>query len=400
MNANHPLHQTALLLPGGGARAAYQVGVLKGLAELFAERTCNPFPILSGTSAGALNAVALATHADDFGAAARWLESLWLALSAQRVYHTGWLQLARNTLRLLLSLFNAGIAVGAPVALLDNSPLRALLQEVLDFDRIATHIQHGHLRAISVTAMNYNQGMSVSFFQGGPSHAAWQRWRRQGIAGPLQLEHLMASTAIPTIFPPERIGQYYYGDGALRQLSPISPALHLGASRVLIVPPNGHGRRYSKPIRKIQSPAFGQIIGNLLNSAFIDSLESDIERMDRLNEMLRLLTPEQLAQLPRTLEPIDFYVIAPSQDIDTIAELHVRELPCSIRAFLRVTGSNRYNGGVNAASYLLFTHSFIKQLIELGHGDVMADKTGIANFMLGAGTTMAAADGAASLRGA
>ena len=375
-------HQTALLLPGGGARAAYQVGVLKGLAELLRECTANPFPIVCGTSAGALNAVALATRADHFIAATQWLEELWLGLNVDHVYHTGWLQIFGNALRLGMSLFNTGVAVGAPVGLLNNEPLRGLLRRELDFDRIGENIKAGHLGAVCVTAMNYSLGVSMSFFQGGPEHAGWQRWRRQGVATPLQLKHLMASTAIPTIFPPEQIGQHYYGDGALRQLTPISPALHLGASRVLIVPPNGHRRSYSKPIRKIESPAFGQVIGHLLNSAFIDSLETDIELLERVNELLKLLPPEQHSQLSRKLEAVEAHVISPSQDIDTIAELHVRELPSSVRSFLRVTGSGHYSGGVNAASYLLFTRPFIQQLIELGYGDVMADAAAIRSFLL------------------
>ncbi|MDB6062278.1 MAG: hypothetical protein JWM78_2381 [Verrucomicrobiaceae bacterium] len=380
LNPN-PLNHTALLLPGGGARAAYQVGVLKALAHITRDSPNNPFPILCGTSAGALNAVALATQANDFCKAVEWLESLWLRLAIDHVYRADWFDIANNAFRLLSSLFNAGISVGRPVALLDNMPLRKLLGKSLNFDRIDTHIQQGHLRAVSVTAMNYTQAVSMSFFQGGPDHANWQRWRRSGIATQLRLNHLMASTAIPTIFPPEEIDGNYYGDGALRQLTPISPALHLGAERVLIVPPNGHKRNYSKPIRKIQSPAFGQVIGHLLNSAFIDSLETDIELLERVNELVELLPPEQRENLSRKLAPVECYIISPSQDIDTIAELHVKELPRSIRFFLRITGSGQYSGGVNAASYLLFTRPFVQQMIELGYGDGMSEASEIASFL-------------------
>lgn len=386
------LNHTALLLPGGGARAAYQVGVLKALAELMRDYPQNPFPILCGTSAGALNAVALATQADNFAKAVEWLESLWMRLAVDHVYRTDWFDIANNAWRLLRSLFNAGIAVGRPVGLLDNTPLRELLGKVLNFDRIGDHLQQGHLRAVSVTAMNYTQGVSMSFFQGGPDHTNWQRWRRQGVACPLSLKHLMASTAIPTIFPPEEIWGNYYGDGALRQLTPISPALHLGAERVLIVPPNGHKRNYAKPIRKIQSPAFGQILGHLLNSAFIDSLETDIELLERVNELVTLLPLEQRSQLSRRLNPVEFYVLSPSQDIDTIAELHVKELPRSIRYFLRITGSGNYSGGVNAASYLLFTRPFVQQLIELGYGDVMAEASEVVSFLARAPEYSAAID--------
>lgn len=377
----HPLNRTGLLLPGGGARAAYQVGVLKALAELTRDHTQNPFPILCGTSAGAINAVGLATQADNFGRAAEWLESLWMQLSVEHVYCTDWFDILQNAWRLTRSLFNAGVAVGHPVGLLDNTPLRNLLGKVLNFDRIGEHIHNGHLRAISVSAMNYTKGVSISFFQGGPNHANWQRWRRQGIACPLQLNHLMASTAIPTIFPPEEIWGNYFGDGALRQLAPISPALHLGAERVLIVPANGHKRNYSRPIRKVQSPAFGQILGHLLNSAFIDSLETDIELLERVNELITMIPEEVREQMPRQLNPVESYVISPSQDIDTIAELHVKELPRSIRLFLRTTGSGHSSGGVNAASYLLFTRPFVEQLIDLGYGDAMAEASEIMSFL-------------------
>jgi NTE family protein len=374
-------NRNALLLPGGGARAAYQVGVLKALAKLIGDTRHNPFPILCGTSAGALNAVAMATQADNFCAAVDWLESLWLRLSVENVYRADWLDIANNAWRLTRSLFNTGIAVGRPVGLLDNSPLRRMLSNALDFNAIGTHLQAGHLKAVSVTAMNYTQGVSMSFFQGGPNHAGWQRWRRQGIATPLRLKHLMASAAIPTIFPPEEISGNYYGDGALRQMTPISPALHLGAERILVVPPSGHKRTYAKPIRKVQSPAFGQVIGHLLNSAFIDSLATDIELLERVNELVALVPEELRDKLSRKLNPVELHVISPSQDIDTIAELHVGGLPRSIRYFLRITGSGYNSGGVNAASYLLFTRPFVEQLIELGYGDVMSDASEIMSFL-------------------
>ncbi|EEF23042.1 conserved hypothetical protein, partial [Ricinus communis] len=305
----------------------------------------------------------MASRADDYRRAVAWLERLWLELAEQRVYRSDLLGVLRNALRLGLSLFNAGIAVGKPVALFDNTPLRTLLQEEIDFEGIGSNIRSGCLDAVCVTAMNYSLGISMSFFQGGPGHAGWQRWRRQGLGCPLTIHHLMASTAIPTLFPPEQIGPHYFGDGALRQMNPISPVLHLGARRVLVVPPNGHRRNYDKPVRRIQSPALGQILGHLLNSAFIDSLETDIEMLERINGLVdHLPEPERESLSPR-LEPIDLLVLSPSVDIDTIAETHAQELPRSVRGFLRITGSTRYNGGVNVSSYLLFTRNYIEQLI-------------------------------------
>jgi NTE family protein len=381
MNPDDSPHATALLLPGGGARVAYQVGVLRGLATILADHGGNPFPILCGTSAGAINAVGLAAMADDFLHATQRLESLWRDLTVSQVYRSGWFATAWNGLRLLASLVNAGIAVGRPVALLDNTPLRETLTRAIDFDAIGRHLDAGQLQALCVTAMNYTQGTSTSFFQGGPAHAGWQRWRRQGVPSPLNIHHLMASTAIPTLFPPERIGEHYFGDGALRQLTPVSPALHLGAGRVLVVSASGHRRSYARPIRKIQSPAFGQIIGHLLNSALIDSLETDIELLERVNELLWCMPEAQQCRLARVLRPVDLLVISPTRDIDTIADAHVHELPASMRAFLSATGSSRARGGVNIASYLLFTRPYIGELIELGYSDALAMADEVKRFL-------------------
>ncbi|WP_372865242.1 patatin-like phospholipase family protein [Spongiibacter sp.] len=371
---------TGLILPGGGARAAYQVGVLKAIAKIHGERRCNPFPILAGTSAGAINATQLAAGAHHFNGTVKNMEMMWASLATERIYRADIFAVIRNALRLGLSLFNAGVATGRPVALLDNSPLRELLQRHIRFESIGLNILNGDLDALSLTAMNYTEGLSETFFQGGPQHAGWQRWRRQGLATPIQLQHLMASTAIPTIFPPVKVGRYYYGDGALRQLTPISPAIHLGANRVLVIPASGHKRVYPHTPKAIQSPAFGQIIGQLLNSAFIDSIETDIERLERVNELLALIPDENLQSMGRELLPVECLVISPSEDIDSIADDHIKELPRSLRTFMGRTGSNR-GGNVNIASYLLFTDEFCAKLIDLGYRDGLSQEQELRAFL-------------------
>lgn len=376
-------------MPGGGARAAYQVGALKCLAEIIERhnlypednRSKSPFPILCGTSAGAINAIALASRNEPFPESCEWLEKLWLDLECEHVYRSDWSGMVRNAWRLILSLFNAGIAVGRPVALLDNLPLKYLLREKVDFSGISRNLKAGYLQAVSVTAMNYTEGMSVSFFQGGPVNADWSRWRRRGIPTPLQLRHVMASTAIPTIFPPQRIGRNYYGDGALRQLTPISPALHLGAEKILIISTNGHKKRYEKPYRRIHSPAFGQVIGHLLNSAFVDSLETDIELLERVNQLLELIPEDEMEKMETPMSPIDIEVISPSEDVDALAEAHMHQLPRSIRSFLGVTGGNNSDGGVNISSYLLFTKPFCEALMELGYRDTMNNEERLVEFL-------------------
>lgn len=373
--------KTALVMPGGGARAAYQVGVLKALAEITENYHERPFPILCGTSAGAINAVALASREESFAQACTWLEQLWMELETDHVYRSDWMGTMRNVWRLLLSLVNSGIAIGRPVALLDNLPLKQMLREKIDFSGIGRNLQAGKLSAVSVTAMNYTENVSVSFYQGGPKNADWQRWRRQGIPTPLQLRHLLASTAIPTIFPPQRIGRNYYGDGALRQLAPISPALHLGAEKVLIISASGHKKNYSRNYNRVHSPAFGQIIGHMLNSAFVDSLETDIELLKQMNELLSISNQPINNQEGRPLSNIDIQVISPSQDIDKLAEECSAGLPSSIRAFLRVSGGSSSAGGVNIASYLLFTREFSRRLIELGYKDGHAQAEGVLKLL-------------------
>ncbi|WP_339667979.1 patatin-like phospholipase family protein [Dasania marina] len=374
--------QTALLMPGGGARAAYQVGVIKALATIIpTSQSRDPFPILCGTSAGALNAIGLASRTDGFVNASVWLENLWMELSHQHVYRSDLLGLSFNAWRLILSLFNAGIAVGRPVALLDNAPLRKLLKRKINFAGISENIQQGNITAACVTAMNYTEGSSDSFFQGGPANSEWRRWRRKGIPTPLQLPHLMASSAIPTLFPPQRIRRNYYGDGALRQMNPISPALHLGADKILIISTTGHKKIYDAPPRRVQSPAFGQILGHLLNSAFVDSLENDIENLETINRLVDSCADARGYDSEQRLRRVEPFIISPSQDIDAIATEHINELPATVRFFLKMTGSGRNDGGVNIASYLLFTESFSRELIKMGVKDTLDQADKILKFL-------------------
>lgn len=362
-------------MPGGGARAAYQVGVVKALAKISPSDQRDPFSILCGTSAGAINAIALASRTEGFIKSSQWLESLWLDLNHKHVYRSDFIGLSFNAGRLFLSLFNAGRSVGRPVALLDNGPLRKLLKKKINFSGITDNIQQGNLTAACVTAMNYTEGVSSSFFQGGPANCDWSRWRRQGIPTPLQLPHLMASTAIPTLFPPQRIHKNYYGDGALRQMNPVSPALHLGADKILIISTSGHKKIYEKPPHPVHSPAFGQVLGHLLNSAFVDSLENDIDNLETINRLIRSAENSEGHSPGHTLKKVQSLVISPSLDIDELAGKYFNELPAAIRYFLKMSGSGGGDSGVNVASYLLFTESFCKALIQMGYKDAM-DRSG------------------------
>ena len=372
----------ALILSGGGARAAYQVGVLKALAELLPEDSPNPFPIICGTSAGALNALALAAHPGTFREAVTDLSALWQELDVHHIYRHGWWDLGKGIGKLGLSLLHGGVGGQKPLSLLDNSPLRELLERSIRFDRIEKAVSDGRLEAVCVTAMGYTSGESVSFFQGQAELEGWRRYRRIGKPERLTVEHLMASSAIPTVFPTVKIDREYFGDGALRQLAPISPALHLGADKVFVIGVSGNRNPLHWGKRRItkHSPSIGQIVGHMFNSAFVDSLEGDIEHMDRVNALLRMIPEEVLEASDSPLRPVDSLVVSPSQQLDKIAGRNIRYLPKSMRFFLRSTGSTAKGGGATAASYLLFAKPFCEELINLGYQDTMWEVDAISQF--------------------
>lgn len=366
---------TALVLSGGGARAAYQVGVLKAVSELLPRRTHNPFPIICGTSAGAINALAIAGRTGPLRLRIRKLEFIWRNLQAENIYRTDTLGVAKNTIRLLLSLLHSGYSKNRAVALLDNTPLRELLEQLIRFRYIDEAIASGELTAVSTTAMDYGTGRSVTFFQG--NHNAWQRNRRLGIRTGLSVDHLLASSAIPTIFPATCIDQNYYGDGAVRQLKPLSPALRLGAEKLFIVGVSDNPSHIDTIEKTEHPPSIGRMISQLLNSAFIDSIESDLETLQSINK-LAIEIPERAKA--NNLRYIDYICISPSVAIDEIAAEYIHELPRSVKLFLRAIGATSKGGGPSAASYLLFEPGFCRDLLDLGYRDALQHEENILAF--------------------
>jgi len=374
---------TGLILSGGGARAAYQVGVLAGIAELLPPGANNPFPVIVGTSAGAINAVALASGASRFSESVQALTRFWQGFRSHLVLRSDWPGVIRQASR-FVSQNLLGLGGNAPVALLDSSPLRQLLQSHLDLGGIDDALAAEHLRAVAVTAFGYDAGQAVTFYQGRGTIDAWLRHRRIGVPTPLTIDHLLASAAIPLLFAPVRLGDEYYGDGAVRQSAPISPALHLGASRVLVVGVSGNPQRPAPPLptQRVfsgQQPSLAQIGGHMLNSTFIDSLEDDIELLQRLNHLSHLL-PAHLDARRLGLAPIEVLVVAPSQPLDEIAARHRRELPAALRLFLRGPGATR-TSGAGVLSYLLFEASYCSELIELGRRDALAKRRELQQFL-------------------
>lgn len=375
---------TALVLSGGGARAAYQVGVLKALAKLLPRHTHNPFPIICGTSAGAINALAIAGRPGPFQLRVRSLETIWRNMHAEDIYRTDLWGVSKNTVHLGLSLLHSGYGIGRSVALLDNGPLRTLLSNYVLFRHIDEAISSGELMAVSTTAMDYGTGQSVTFFQG--NHACWQRSRRSGIRTGLGIEHLMASSAIPLIFPATAIGSHYYGDGAMRQLQPLSPALHLGADRIFTIGVSDNPSHHASMEIPRHSPSVAQMLGHLLNSAFIDSLENDLETLKAINALIERESDVETTNTTTMtttnshLKYIDHLCISPSKSIDEIAQDYLHELPRSVKLFLRAIGATKKGGGSSAASYLLFEPGFCRELIKLGHADALKHKADIEAF--------------------
>ena len=373
---------TGLILSGGGARAAYQVGVLAAIAELLPPGAPNPFPVIVGTSAGAINAVTLASGAMDFTAAIQRLTAFWQGFRSHQVLRSDWPGVISQASRFVTHSL-LGIGVKVPVALLNSSPLSDLLHTRLDLSGIDQAIAQKQLHAVAVTAFGYESGQAVTFYQGGRSIDPWLRHRRIGVPTRLSVEHLLASSAIPLLFAPVKIGNEYFGDGAVRQSAPISPALHLGASRVLVVGVSGNPRGVDPDtsLRTYtgQQPSLAQIGGHMLNSTFIDSLESDIELLQRLNQFSHLL-PDGTPTRALGVAPVEVLVIAPSQPIDEIAARHRQELPAALRLFLRGPGATK-TSGAGVLSYLLFEAGYCSELIELGRRDALAKREELCRFL-------------------
>jgi NTE family protein len=370
-----------LVLTGGGARAAYQVGVLKGIAAILPRTVYNPFPIICGTSAGAINALSIAARAGPFRLRTSKLEAIWRNLRASDVYRTDALAVATNFFHMAASLLHSGYGIGRPISLLDNTPLREMLENYVKFDYLETAIGNGELEAIAISAMSYASGQSVTFFQGQQSIHSWNRARRRGEKTELTIDHLMASTAIPSLFPAVQLQGGYFGDGAVRQLKPISPALHMGAEQLLIIGVSNNASLANKAPQLEHSPSIAQIMGHMFNSAFIDAVESDLETLRSINRLASVI-PQSLKDNNgiTDLNAVEVLSISPSQSIDQIAEEHIHELPRSLKLFLKLIGATAQGGGTSAASYLLFEPGFSRKLIALGLSDALAQEDAIRDF--------------------
>lgn len=369
-----------LILTGGGARAAYQVGVLKAVAEFLPLRARMPFDVVCGTSAGALNAVTLVVNARHFRKGVRYLLNIWNNARVSDIYRSDVLGVAGNSLRWVLGLLLSVLGSNRlnRVSMLDNRPMRTFLEQTLPCELIQQQIDAGLVHAVSVTASGYGSGHSVTFYQGVSEIRPWKRARRVGVPTQISIQHLLASSAIPFMFPSVHVNREFFGDGSMRQIAPISSALHMGAERVLVVGV-GHGTSDEDEKRaKIENyPSLAEIAGHALDSIFIDGLEVDLERLRRINHTMSMIPEDLRGRI--NLQHIEALVITPSQPLEKIAERHVSNLPWTIRLLLRLVGVRR-GGGANLVSYLLFEKHYCRALIDLGYQDAFKRRDEILRF--------------------
>ncbi len=377
-NAQYP--GVALVLQGGGARAAYQVGVLKAVSEILGHPTDNPFPIITGTSAGAINAAVLAQHADNFAEGVAALLHVWGQFTPDQVYRTDLPGVLKNSGKWLGAFLFGAISKNHKVSLFDNSPLFKLVQHHVDFKRITAHIETGVLRAISVTASGYTSGQNCAFFQAAPEVQGWRRSQRVGIrVSQFRPEHLIASAAIPFAFPAVKINREYFGDGSIRQMAPVSPALHLGATRVFVIGTAKLVKDTHERIHGDSYPSLAQIAGHAMASIFLDSLAVDIELLQRMNTTLKYIDDEKLKASGTNLHHVDVCVACPHEPLENLAHKHVGDLPWPIRFLMRSIGAMR-KGGATLSSYMLFDHRYCVALIDMGYRDIMARREEIQIF--------------------
>ena len=365
------------MLLGGGARGAYQVGVLKAVVEMLPRDAPSPFRVISGTSAGAIIAAVVASHAQHFRCGVVNLERVWRNFHVDRVFRADAASMLRSGLHWLLALLSGGSLVRSPHAVFDNTPLRRLLERHVNFARIRQALDRGHLDALAINASSYRSALSVAFYGCARELDPWQHAGRSGTPAELGIDHLMASSAVPFMVPPVFMNGEYFGDGAMRETSPLAPAINLGADRLLIVsvrPPTG-AARVTGPYDE-EGPTFGQIFGFMLDTLFADGLQADLERVARDNLLIA-----SVGAVGAGLRRVRTLHLAPRADFGPIAERHAAEMPRSLRVLLRTIGAAN-PGGRTLLSYLLFEGGYTRELIAVGYADAMQQREQIQELLL------------------
>lgn len=364
-----------LVMTGGGARGAYQAGVLKRVGEIKAVQSHgNPFPIIGGSSAGAVNGSVLAAGCDDFLEVTHTLAEMWAGLKPSDVFHCDFLSQAHNSITWILDLSFGGISGGGHARyLLDATPLRRLLDQHLDCERIQANIKRGDLYALAISATNFSSGKSYLFVQGPKGIPVWQRVRQVTIATKITVDHICASAAIPLVFEPVPLkipqGRAYFGDGCVRLQQPLSPVIRLGAERVFAIGVRCENKEQDEVYRDERKPSLAQVMGVLFNAMFLDHLATDIEHLERLNLLLERghITQPEVKESER-IRPLKTLIIKPSEDLSDLAWHHHQEMPYLIKYFVNSLGRDTRSCS-DLMSYLLFTSEYTRQLIDIGYHD-------------------------------
>lgn len=377
-----------LVLSGGGARAAYQAGALRAIAEILgsagARGARSPFRSISGISAGAINAAFMGCNAEDFARATENAWKLWAELRSERILETNPFFLTRLAFRWARDLaFGGLLRHPKSTHLLGTGPLEKLLGGILDFSGLERNLASGVLRGMAISATHYGNGSSVTFFDGDPAIAPWARNSRIGVRRRLGLAHVLASASIPILFKPVHLEDAYYGDGSIRLRAPLSPAIHMGAEKIVTI-----GIRYERPDAlaldrheksRMDGISLIEVAGVIMNGAFMDGLESDVERLRRVNRTVSLVPKEAWRGVEKPLREVPILVLKPSQDLGSLAARQFKEFPLMIRHLLKGIGASAETGS-DLLSYLAFDSSYTKLLLELGYADAMARKGEIADF--------------------
>jgi len=368
----------ALALSGGGARGAYQAGVLKGIGKIVGgSGKKSPFPIIVGVSAGAVNASFIASYADHFKGAVSLLANLWSSIHTDDVFRTDVPSMSRIGIKWATGLVSGGVSSGLRVhSLVDTAPLRSLLEKHINLERLQKNIADRNMKAIAITATDYATSQAVTFMQGLPSISPWASSRRVGKVQNLTIDHVMASAAIPIVFPAVQIGERFYGDGCLRNMAPLSPAVHLGADKILVI-----GVRRDTPLEEAPregsiGATAGRVISVLINSVMLDGTEVDLEYLGKIN---RLIGAAPVATSGRPLRKIDFLSIKPSKDIANIALEKADAMPRFLRFLVKGLGPEAETAEL--MSYLLFEPDYCNALLELGYNDAVSMANEITEFM-------------------